>query len=127
MQSPRPEARQSLWALITGPLIWLVHFALTYITAAIWCARYAGKAGNLTPAAIAIAVYTGVALLFIALSAHRGFRRHRFGESAGPPHDADTSGDRHRFLGFACLLLCGLAATATVFVAMTVVFIRSCR
>lgn len=126
MQTPPPEARESLWALITGPLIWLVHFALSYITAAIWCAKYTDEAGSLAPAAIAISVYTGVGLLLIALSAHRGFRRHSLGESAGPPHDADTPGDRHRFLGFASLLLCGLAAIATVFVAMTVVFIGSC-
>ncbi|MGB1559885.1 MAG: hypothetical protein ACPHN2_00155 [Sinimarinibacterium flocculans] len=126
MATTPPEARESLWALITGPMIWAMHFVLSYVTAAVWCAKFADVDGSLAPVASAVAVYTLVALMLIALSAHRGFRRHSYGESAGPPHGGDTPGDRHRFLGFASLLLCALSAVAVVYGAMTVMFIRSC-
>lgn len=124
--TPPPEARESLWALITGPIIWALHFLLSYVTAAVWCARFAGRQASLMPATVVIAVYTVLALALIALSAHRGFRRHSYGEAAAPPHDADTAEDRHRFLGFASLLLSGLAAVATLYVAMTLLFVRTC-
>jgi hypothetical protein len=54
-----------------------------------------------------------------------GYRRHRHGTET-PPHDADTSGDRHRFLGFATMLLAGLSAIATLFVAMAALYFDHC-
>ena len=126
MNAPPEEARESLWALIPGPLIWAVHFLLSYVTAAIWCAKIAGSQDDIDPARIAIGLYTLAALVLIALSARHGFRRHSYGESAGPPHDEDTADDRHRFLGFASLLLCGLAALAVLYTALAAVIVRSC-
>ncbi|MEW6168124.1 MAG: hypothetical protein AB1651_10565 [Pseudomonadota bacterium] len=122
---PHDESREALWALFLGPTIWAAHFLLSYGTAAVWCAKAAG--GDFVAVRIAVALYTAAALALIALSAHRGFRRHRYGEPAAPPHDADSDADRHRFLGFASLLLCGLAAVATLYGAMVVAFIQSCR
>jgi len=43
------------------------------------------------------------------------------------PHDADTPEDRHRFLGFATLLLSGLSAVAVIYTALVVVVFRSCH
>lgn len=125
--SPPPEARESLWALVLGPSIWALYFLLAYVTAAIWCARFAPADGGLGAARVAIALYTLVALVLIALSAHRGFRRHTYGESAGPPHGDPTAESRHRFLDFASLLLCGIAAVATIYTAMPLVLSASCR
>lgn len=122
-----PEARESLWTLLWGPTLWLLHFLVSYATAAIYCARHGAADDEIGPVTLAVAAYTVVALVLILLGAHRGFGRHRYGEDAAPPHDADTAEDRHRFLGYASLLLCGLSAIATVFVAMAVVFAGSCR
>lgn len=122
---PHDESREALWALFLGPTIWAAHFLLSYGTVAVWCAKAAG--GDFVVVRIALAAYTAVALALIGLSAHRSFRRHRYGEAAAPPHDADSDADRHRFLGFASLLLCALAAAATLYGAMVVAFIRSCR
>jgi hypothetical protein len=125
MKAP-PEEKESLWFLIVSPTIWAAHFMLCYITAAIWCAKFAPRFGSLQPVRWAIAVYTIVALAGIAWNGWSGLRKHQFG-SESLPHDFDTPGDRHRFLGFATLLLAGLSAVATVFAAMVVVYFEDCR
>jgi len=121
-----PEARESLWLITFGPAIWAAHFVLSYVTAAVWCAKVAGRSGLLGDARWLIGAYTVVALIGIVLTGLRGWKRHSFG-TATAPHDFDTPEDRHRFLGFATLLLCGLSFVATVFVMLSVVFIRSCE
>lgn len=120
-----PEERETLWLLTFGPGIWAVHFVLSYVAVAVWCAKIAGRTGALGDVRIAIGVLTLVALAGISLTGWRGWRLHTFG-NATAPHDFDTPGDRHRFLGFSTLLLSGLSFVATVFVALCVVFIRSC-
>jgi hypothetical protein len=120
-----PDERVTLWLLTFGPVIWAVHFVLSYAAAAVWCAKVAGRTGPLGDVRLVIGVLTLLALTGIALTGWRGWRMHSFG-NATAPHDFDTPGDRHRFLGFSTLLLSGLSFVATVFVALCVVFIRSC-
>jgi hypothetical protein len=121
-----PESRESLWMLTFGPAIWSVHLLLSYVTAAVWCAKVVGRSGSLDGVRIAVAVYTVLALLGIGLTAWRGYRQQSFG-SATVPHDFDTAADRHRFLGFATLLLSGLSFVATIYVALPILFIGSCQ
>ncbi|WP_181296087.1 hypothetical protein [Pseudomonas sp. Q2-TVG4-2] len=121
-----PQVRDTLWLLVIGPAIWAMHFLLSYVAAAVWCAKMAGRAGPLGDLRVAIGVLTLVALAGIALTGWSGWRRHTFG-NATAPHDFDTPADRHRFLGFSTLLLSGLSFVATVFVALCVVFIGSCE
>jgi hypothetical protein len=121
-----PEEHESLWLLTASPVLWAAHFLLCYLTAAIWCAKLAGPDGSLGSIRVAIAVYTVLALLGMALTGWHAFRRHTFG-SATVPHDFDSREDRHRFLGFATLLLSALSAVATLYVALAAVFIRSCH
>ena len=120
------EENQSLWRLTLSPAIWSAHFLLSYFTAALWCGMVVGRDGSLSGARWAIAGYTVLALLGIGITGWRGYRRHSFG-AATVPHDFDTPEDRHRFLGFATLLLSALSAVATVYVALAAVFLRSCR
>ena len=119
------ESNQSLWLLTVSPTIWAAHFMLSYATASIWCGKLVGPGGSLWQVRIAIAVYSVVALAGIGITAWIGYRRHSYGESA-LPHDADTPEDRHRFLGFATLLLSGLSGVATVYAALVLFFFRSC-
>jgi hypothetical protein len=121
-----PEENESLWILTVSPVLWAAHFLLSYLTAAIWCAKLAGPEGSLGGVQVAIAIYTVLALLGIGITGRIALRRHQFG-SATVPHDFDTPEDRHRFLGFATLLLSGLSAVATLYVALVAVFIRSCH
>lgn len=126
MATHLPEEKETLWLLTASPLVWVAHFLLCYGTAAIWCAKVAGGSGSLETVRIAILVYTMIALVLIGTIGVIGFRRHRFG-GAGAPHDDDTPEDRHRFLGFATLLLSSLSAVAVVYAALVAVFIRSCH
>ena len=120
------ERNQSLWLLTASPVIWAAHFMLSYITASIWCAKLAAPDKSLWEVRVAIVVYTALALVGIGVIGWVGHRRHSYGQ-ASLPHDADTPEDRHRFLGFATLLLSGLSAVAVIYAALVVVFIRSCH
>lgn len=126
MHGELAEERESLWWLTASPLMWAAHLLLSYGTAAIWCAKVAPDGGPLGAARVAIAVYTVVALVLIAAVGRHGLRRHAYGD-ANLPHDFDSPEDRHRFLGFATLLLSGLSAVAVAYQALAAVFIGSCR
>jgi hypothetical protein len=123
---PRPLDKGSLWLLTIAPTIWAAHLLLSYVTGAIWCAKFAGPAGALGNVRTAVAWYTAVALVGIVAVGIEGFRRHRFGTEA-TTHDLDSPEDRHRFLGFATLLLAGLSAVAVIYAAMAAKFFETCR
>lgn len=120
-----PEPRSTLWMLTAGPTIWALHFLLSYVTAAVWCAK-AGRAAPLADMRLVIAGYTVVALAAIAWFGWRGLRQHRLGSST-LPHDAPTTADRHRFLGFSTMLLCGLSFVAVLYAALAIAAIGTCR
>ena len=126
MADPLNEKNESLWRLIVSPTIWAAHFMLSYLTAAIWCAKFAPSDDSLAPVQWAIGAYTLAALICIGLKGWRGVRRHRLG-SEPLPHDFDTAEDRHRFLGFATGLLAALSGVSTIYVALVALFFRSCR
>jgi hypothetical protein len=151
----RPEQSRrgdhySLWLLTIAPTIWAAHLLLGYITAAIWCAKFAGAGGPLGGVRSAIAWYTVAALIGIAWIGWEGLRRHRHPSTvlgagpstvlgAGPStvlgasgteattHDLDSADDRHRFLGFATLLLAGLSAVGVFYAALAVTYFDTCR
>ncbi len=121
-----PEKRESLWLLTVSPVIWSAHFLLSYITAAVWCARFSGPNAGLTTVRVTIAVYTVIALIGIAFTGWRGYQRHTFG-IATSTHDFDSPAGRHGFLGFAVVALSMLSAIATFYVALPIVFMENCR
>jgi hypothetical protein len=119
------EKNQSLWLLAASPVIWATHLLLCYVTASIWCAKVVGDGGSLRSVRLAIVVYTAVALVGIGITGWIGYRRHRYG-NADLPHDDDTPEDRHRFLGFATLLLSALSAVAVIYAVFVAIFIERC-
>jgi hypothetical protein len=135
-----PPDRRSLWLLTAAPMIWAAHFLLCYITAAVWCAKFAGPGGPLSNVRTAVVVYTVLSLAGITVVGWEGFRRHSFSLPEQSPgtatpwdvrteattHDLDTAEDRHRFLGFATLLLSGLSAVAVLYVALAATFFETC-
>ena len=120
------EHAESLWWLAVSPAVWIAHFVLSYATVAIWCEKFATHGDPLGAARTAVFIYTAVGLIALALSGWRAYRRHRH-EGGEVPHHDDTPEDRHRFLGFAGLLLAGLSAVAMIYVALAAEFIGSCR
>jgi hypothetical protein len=110
--------------IAVSPTIWAAHFLASYLTAAIWCAK-AGTGAELAGVRVAVAAITVAALAGILLTWWHGLRRHRHGMGA-VPHDLDTAEDRHRFLGFATVLLSGLSAVGVLYVALPALFFRTC-
>jgi hypothetical protein len=124
MTATKP-AEDTLWMLTIAPAIWAAHFLLSYLSAAIWCAKFANPNDSLGDVRTAIGWYTAVALMGIAIVGWEGFRRHSYGTET-TTHDLDSPDDRHRFLGFATLLLSGLSAVAVLYVALAAVFFQTC-
>jgi hypothetical protein len=120
-------ASESLWWLALPPAIWIAHLLASYLTAAIYCAKAGSEHASLSGVRWAIAAYTLVALCASGAAAWRGLRNHRWGGGGEAPHDFDSPGDRHRFLGFTSLLLSGLALLGIVFVALPIFFTETCR
>jgi hypothetical protein len=123
---PRTPDHYSLWLLTIAPTIWAAHLLLCYITAAIWCAKFVPYGGGLGGVRTAIGWYTAVALGGIALIGWEGLRRHRYG-TAATTHDLDSVEDRHRFLGFATVLLAGLSALGVFYAALAAAYFETCR
>jgi hypothetical protein len=122
----RTQGHYSLWLLTIAPSIWAVHLLLSYITAAVWCAKFIPSGGALGGVRIAVVWYTGVALLGISVVGGEGFRRHNSGTEA-TTHDLDSAEDRHRFVGFATLLLAGLSAVGVIYAALAAAYFETCR
>ena len=126
VHSQAAESRQRLWIVPASPAIWAAHFMVCYITAALWCGMVVGRDGSLLTVRMAISAFTVVALAAIAGVWWLGYRAHASG-NADLPHDDDTPEDRHRFMGFATVLLSGLSGLAVIYTAMTVLFIETCQ
>lgn len=121
--SPRPT---SLWRLALSPSVWALHFLLCYITAAIYCAKFAEGRDGLVIVRLVITAYTAVAVGVIGTDAFNAARRLRACGKA-PPFDQDTPEDRHRFMAFSTLLLAGLSLVATVFSGLVAVYFENCQ
>ena len=114
-----------LWLLAASPSIWMLHFMVTYITGALWCGMVAGRDGPLAGAHLAIAAYTVVALIAIGIVGWSGHTRH--GATVGVrEHSRDDPQSRTRFLGLAAVLLSGLSALATIYVAISAAYLPTC-
>lgn len=123
----REAANPTLWGLFVPPTIWALHFLAVYISAAIYCAKWAPPSGDLGSLPIVIAVLTAVALLAIAVVGWRAWQRWGYGEGSKPPHDADTAEDRSRFLGLATLMLAALSFVAILYDALPALLAATCR
>jgi hypothetical protein len=123
---PRTPDTYSLWLITISPSIWAAHLLFCYITAAVWCAKFVPFGGGLGAVRDAVWWYTVAALAGIGVVGWTGLRRHRYGTEA-TTHDLDTAEDRHRFLGFATLLLSGLSAVGVIYAAYAASYFETCR
>jgi hypothetical protein len=123
---PTAERHERPLLVPASPVIWGLHFMLCYVTAAVWCGKFASGAAGLGPAGWAIAAYTAGALAAIVAVGAAGYRQHRLG-NGDAPHDDDTPEDRHRFIGYSTLLLSWLSGVAVVYTALAAVLVETCR
>lgn len=119
--------RHDLWYLIGGPTIWAIHFLTSYVGAAVFCAKASSPDVSLAGLRIFIAILTALALAGVAYAGAAAFRRGELAEAADPPYDENSLEGRHRFLGFATLLLCGLSAVAILYGALPAFLMPDCR
>ena len=126
MTAAAPERKESLWPLVAGPAIWAVRFVVVYAFSAVWCARFATDEGSFAVARAVHLVTAAIALAALAVLGWRGHRRHRRDVGAGP-HARDDDAARHRFLGYATLLLALLSGLAVVYEVLVVAYVGSCH
>ena len=123
MQFHTRSGHEPLWVPVVAPAIWSGHFMLCYVTAALWCGRFA------SPSALGLrtttAIFTAIALAGIALFFHHGLHRHRY-EMPTRPHDDDTPEDRDQFVAFTTMLLAGMSFVAVAFEALAIVVVNRC-
>lgn len=120
------EEDESLWWLSAPPGIWLVHFLACYITTALWCEKIAGRVSELGVLRWLVLLFTLAALYGLALLTRRAYLR--FKPHAGdPPLESDTPESRHRFLGFAGLLLSAMSVLGVLYVVLPFLVGVTCR
>lgn len=118
--------RDSLWSLIAGPTIWAAHFLISYISAALFCAKFAGPT-SLDILRVIIAIATVVALVGIGFAGVQAADNWRQALNAEWAADANSLTMRRRFVGRAAFLLSGLSGVSVLYVGLTVLFVSSCR
>jgi len=114
-----------LWFLISSPIVWALHFLACYVLAAIHCAK-ASELAELGSVRLWVLAFTVIALISVAITGAHAFRHWGFGANS-PPHDAPTTADRRRFIGYATLLVSALSFVAIAFTALPVLFVMDCR
>lgn len=115
----------SLWLLGLSPLVWAAHFLFTYILASVWCAKFAGRNGELASVRTGIFAATVIALSIVGVEIFIGWKKNRHGHERSL-QDRSTPGDRERFLGKARFLISSLSFIAIVYTAYVAWFFRSC-
>ncbi len=121
------EETESLWRIALGPSVWAAHFLISYIAAAIYCAKGgAGPEGILT-FRIAVGVAGLVALGALAWIGRQAWRQWNRGESREDIHDGAVAEDRHQFLGHAALLLVVVSTVGVLYSSLPILVLDGCR
>ena len=120
------EEAESLWRLTLGPLTWGVHFLVSYAATAIYCAKFATRSGGILGFRLGIGALTLVALACIVWVAWRAWRQWDLMDDWDYVHEEGENEDRHEFLGHAAFLLAIIAFVGVIYVALPILFIRTC-
>ena len=126
--SEKQEAREfaaeatSVWRITFGPLIWAVHFVMSYGATALVCA----KGGDVDILRIGIGIGTVVALLGIVRLGWQAWVQWDIVRDRDWENDTGTSEDRHQFLGHAAFLLALISFIGVAYVALPPLLIGTC-
>ncbi|MDV6031260.1 MAG: transmembrane prediction [Phycisphaera sp. RhM] len=112
--------------MVAAPAVWAVHFLASYLTAAIFCTKFADSDRSAGEIQMAVMAYTVVAMVIIAGVGWSGRRRHRDSHDRSP-HDGATTADLRRMIGQSTFLLSLLSAVATMFTALVFYFVGTCH
>lgn len=120
------EESDSIWRIAFGPLIWAVHFVLTYGGTSVVCFKMFEHDWAMPFLRASIGGITVLALVGIGLVAWRSWKRWDYLDDYDYEHDRAVEEDRHEFLGHAAFLLAVLSAVGVVYVALPAAFVSSC-
>jgi len=126
----RAIERDSLFSLIVGPMVWVAHFLSIYVFTALACARgfFEVEALGLGIVPLVGGALTLVAVALIVDAGVLSWRRwHAAQGEEQPPHDDNHPASRRRFMAYAGLLLSGIALIATIWEALPILFLTTCR
>ena len=121
------EEQASLVRITFGPVVWMIHFILSYAGTAVFCAKLDAPAQAIAWLRGGIGAATLLALGVIAWLGWRSWRQWRTGNEDIWEDPAATSEDRHQFLGHAALLLAVISFIGVVYTALPAIFSASCR
>ena len=120
------EETESLMRITLAPLIWALHFAVSYASTAIWCAKFAAEGESIFGFRLAVAAMTLLALGGIGWLGWRAWQQWDYlGDRDYENHEAHEE-DRHQFLGHAAFLLAIISFVGVIYVALPALFIRTC-
>lgn len=113
-----------LVAMIAAPIVWAVHFLVSYILVSLACGFGWSRADRfgLGPAEWGVVVATAVALTLIGYVAAVNVAKYRRARAMSDRARASVSG----FIALTAVLLCMLSAVAVVWAAMPVLLLPTC-
>jgi hypothetical protein len=103
----------SVATLVLAPLVWMLHFVAVYVLVSLVCSSGAALA-HLVPGGVALA--TAGALGYFAYAGLASYRARRL----------SAAGDGRFFIASTGLLLCGLSALGTLWVAFPAFVLPPC-
>ncbi|HET7410064.1 MAG TPA: hypothetical protein VFJ13_07670 [Paracoccaceae bacterium] len=120
------EERDSIWRIAFGPLIWAVHFILTYGGTSVVCFKLFDQPWAMPFLRGSILAITVLALAGIGIVAWRSWQRWDYLDDYDYEHDRAVEEHRHEFLGHAAFLLAVLSGVGVIYVALPAAFMDSC-
>ncbi len=120
------EERDSLWRLSLGPVVWSLHFVISYGAAALICARFADLPDANFWLRAGIAALTVLALAIIGTLGWRAWKQWDMMRDPEWENDQSHGEDRHQFLGHAAFLLAVISAIGVIYVALPIFLTEGC-
>lgn len=108
-----PLTRNRLLSLVSGPIIWTIHFLACYLIVSFACTFKLGGANT------GIAAVTAMTLGLLAYTMLANYRKWRMAHRS-------SAGDISAFFALNTMLLCGLFAVALVWVAFPSTVLPTC-
>tara|TARA_R110000772_G_scaffold53609_1_gene122607 strand:+ start:96 stop:491 length:396 start_codon:yes stop_codon:yes gene_type:complete len=118
-----PSETTSVWRITFAPLVWAVHFAISYGATSVVCAK-GDDVGSLR---LGLGIATAVALVAIIWLAWRAWQHWDVVQDRDWENDTGTNEDRHQFLGHAAFLLSMISFIGVVYVSLPPLLIQTCQ
>ena len=121
------EETSSLFRITLGPTVWALHFLISYVSAAVFCAKWGEQGESILGFRIGVIALTVLALCLIAGLGWRSWRQWDYFADRDYENKYGEDEDRHQFLGHAAFLLTIISFVGVIYTVLPVLFIATCR